>query len=164
MKYNVIFRGAGDKIPLSLQNKENRGLMERLTSEANARAQSIDRVQGLEVQLEKLTNQKASVEARERKAQEDSSLVGLHVQILSSFFYFFSCDDSLKVSMCFLQFQQVAQLQKEVAALLSENQSVKKKFEVSTNEAKGESCTIFDEDFIVTWTQFWNRFLFDRKL
>lgn len=39
----------------------------------------------------------------------------------------------------FLQFQQVAQLQKEVAALQSENQSVKKRFEVSTNEAKGES-------------------------
>lgn len=55
--------------------------MERLTSEANARSQSVDRVQGLEVQLEKVTNLKASVEARERKAKEDASLVGVHVQI-----------------------------------------------------------------------------------
>ncbi|XP_075883469.1 unconventional myosin-Vc [Nelusetta ayraudi] len=90
---------------LEEQNKENRGLMERLTSEANARSQSVDRVQGLEVQLEKVTNLKASVEARERKAKEDASL-------------------------------QVVQLQKEVAALQSENQSVKKKFDVSTSEAK----------------------------
>lgn len=50
--------------------------MERLTSEANARSQSLDRAQGLEVQLEKLTNQKACVEARERRANQDASLVG----------------------------------------------------------------------------------------
>lgn len=76
-----LLRGASDKILLSPQNKENRGLMERLTSEANARSQSVDKVQGLEVQLEKLTTLKVSVEARERKAKEDASLVGVHVQI-----------------------------------------------------------------------------------
>lgn len=59
------------------QNKENRGLMERLTSEANARSQTADKLQGLEVQLEKLTNQKASLEAREKKAKEDASLVSV---------------------------------------------------------------------------------------
>lgn len=56
------------------------------------------------------------------------------------------------------------QLQKEVAALQSENQSVKKKFDVSTNEAKGESCKIFEGDFIVMWTKFLSHFLFDREL
>lgn len=56
------------------------------------------------------------------------------------------------------------QLQKEVAALQSENQSVKKKFDVSTNEAKGESCKIFEGDFIATWTTFVSHFLFDREL
>lgn len=71
--------------------------MERLTSEANAHSQSVDRVQGLEVQLEKLTNQKASVEARERKAKDDTSLVGL---LVSTRYRFYPCDDFLKVSFC----------------------------------------------------------------
>lgn len=66
-------------IPVSSQNKENRGLMERLTSEANARSQAADRLQGLEKQLEKLTSQKASLEAREKKAKEDASLVSFEV-------------------------------------------------------------------------------------
>lgn len=70
--------------------------MERLSSEASARSQSVDRVQGLEVQLEKLTHQKNSVEARERKSKEDASLVGEHVQIFSSS-EFFPCGYSLKV-------------------------------------------------------------------
>ncbi|XP_049429133.1 unconventional myosin-Vc isoform X1 [Epinephelus fuscoguttatus] len=56
------------------QNKENRGLMERLTSLANSHAQTVDRLQVLEVQLEKSTNQKASLEAREKKAKEDASV------------------------------------------------------------------------------------------
>lgn len=58
----------------------------------------------------------------------------------------------------------MALLQKEVAALQSENQSVKIKFEVSTIEAKGESCESFEGDFIVTWAKFVSRFLFDREL
>lgn len=53
--------------------------MERLTSEANGRSQATDRLQGLEVQMEKLTNQKTSLEAREKKSKEDASLVGLEV-------------------------------------------------------------------------------------
>lgn len=71
-------------MPVSSQNKENRGLMERLTSEANGRSQATDRLQGLEAQLEKLTNQKTSLEAREKKSKEDASLVGLEVNIKSN--------------------------------------------------------------------------------
>uniref|UniRef100_A0A671VFM8 Myosin VC n=1 Tax=Sparus aurata TaxID=8175 RepID=A0A671VFM8_SPAAU len=56
------------------QNKENRGLMERLTSVANSHSQSVDRLQVLEAQLEKVNNQKESLEAREKKAKEDASL------------------------------------------------------------------------------------------
>ncbi|XP_047451958.1 unconventional myosin-Vc [Mugil cephalus] len=56
------------------QNKENRGLMERLTSLANSHSQTVDRLQVLETQLEKSTNQKASLEAREKKVKEDASL------------------------------------------------------------------------------------------
>ncbi|XP_008287953.1 unconventional myosin-Vc [Stegastes partitus] len=56
------------------QNKENRGLMERLTSLANSHSQTVDRLQGMEAQLEKSSNQKASLEAREKKAKEDASL------------------------------------------------------------------------------------------
>ncbi|XP_076588859.1 unconventional myosin-Vc isoform X2 [Chaetodon auriga] len=62
------------------QNKENRGLMERLTSVANSHSQTTDRLQGLEAQLEKLTNQKASLEAREKKAKEDASLTIAQLQ------------------------------------------------------------------------------------
>ena len=66
-------------IPASSQNKENRGLMERLTSVANSHSQSMDRLQVLEAQLEKVNNQKESLEAREKKAKGDASLVGLEV-------------------------------------------------------------------------------------
>lgn len=56
--------------------------MERLTSEANARAQAADRLQALEAKLEKLTNEKASWEARETKAKDDASLVGGEVPLV----------------------------------------------------------------------------------
>lgn len=53
--------------------------MERLTSLANSHSQTVDRLHGLEAQLEKSTNQKASLEAREKKAKEDASLVSIEV-------------------------------------------------------------------------------------
>uniref|UniRef100_A0A673C4T9 Myosin VC n=1 Tax=Sphaeramia orbicularis TaxID=375764 RepID=A0A673C4T9_9TELE len=60
------------------QNKENRGLMERLTSLANSHSQTVDRLHSLETQLEKSTNQNASLEAREKKVKEDTSLVSFN--------------------------------------------------------------------------------------
>uniref|UniRef100_A0A8C3A0P1 Myosin VC n=1 Tax=Cyclopterus lumpus TaxID=8103 RepID=A0A8C3A0P1_CYCLU len=68
-----------EQMPVSLQNKENRGLMERLSSLANFHSQTIDRLQGLEAKLAKSTSQQASVEAREKKTKEDASLVSLEV-------------------------------------------------------------------------------------
>ncbi|XP_056273208.1 unconventional myosin-Vc isoform X2 [Pseudoliparis swirei] len=62
------------------QNKENRGLIEKLSSLANFHAQTMDKLQGLEVQLVKSTNQKASVEAREKKTKEDASLTTTKLQ------------------------------------------------------------------------------------
>ncbi|XP_042351955.1 unconventional myosin-Vc isoform X2 [Plectropomus leopardus] len=56
------------------QSKENRGLMERLTSLANSHSHTVDRLQVVETQLEKSTNQRASLEAREKKAKEDATL------------------------------------------------------------------------------------------
>uniref|UniRef100_A0A669F4F5 Myosin VC n=1 Tax=Oreochromis niloticus TaxID=8128 RepID=A0A669F4F5_ORENI len=67
------------------QNKENRGLLERLTSLANSHSQTMEKLQGLETQLEKSTNQKASLEKREKKAKEDASLVSIEVDALSLF-------------------------------------------------------------------------------
>lgn len=61
--------------PLTFQNKENCGLVERLTSLANTHSQTVDRLQSLETQMEKVINQKASVESREKKVKEDASLV-----------------------------------------------------------------------------------------
>ncbi|XP_034391297.1 unconventional myosin-Vc isoform X2 [Cyclopterus lumpus] len=62
------------------QNKENRGLMERLSSLANFHSQTIDRLQGLEAKLAKSTSQQASVEAREKKTKEDASLTTAQLQ------------------------------------------------------------------------------------
>ncbi|XP_039882835.1 unconventional myosin-Vc [Simochromis diagramma] len=62
------------------QNKENRGLLERLTSLANSHSQTMEKLQGLETQLEKSTNQKASLEKREKKAKEDASLTIAQLQ------------------------------------------------------------------------------------
>lgn len=73
---------------MSSQNKENRGLMERLTSEANARSQIGNRLQGLEAQLEKLNDQKASLEAREKKVKDAASQVSSEVEIDLSVFVF----------------------------------------------------------------------------
>uniref|UniRef100_A0AAR2KBV5 Myosin VC n=1 Tax=Pygocentrus nattereri TaxID=42514 RepID=A0AAR2KBV5_PYGNA len=54
------------------QNKENRGLVERLTSLASAHAQGLDRAQALEMELSKAVSEKASVEEREKKRKEDT--------------------------------------------------------------------------------------------
>ncbi|XP_061577627.1 unconventional myosin-Vc [Cololabis saira] len=62
------------------QNKENRGLMERLTSLANSQSQALDRLHGLEAQLDKTTKQKAALEAREQKAKEDATLTIAQLQ------------------------------------------------------------------------------------
>lgn len=65
------------------QNKENRGLVERLTCLASTHCQAMNRLQSLEVQLEKSNNHKSSLEAREKKVKEDASqaLAELQVQI-----------------------------------------------------------------------------------
>lgn len=52
--------------------------MERLTLLANTHSQTVDRLQGMEAQLEKLNTQKASLEAREKKVKEDVVLVSLY--------------------------------------------------------------------------------------
>ncbi|XP_077568270.1 unconventional myosin-Vc [Stigmatopora nigra] len=56
------------------QSKENRGLVERLTSLASSHSQAMEKIQVLETQLEKTANQKASLAAREKKAQQDTLL------------------------------------------------------------------------------------------
>ncbi|XP_013869026.1 unconventional myosin-Vc [Austrofundulus limnaeus] len=62
------------------QNKENLGLMERLTNLANSNSQTVDRLQSVEVQLERLTTQKASLEEKGRKAKEEASLTIARLQ------------------------------------------------------------------------------------
>ncbi|XP_057692409.1 unconventional myosin-Vc isoform X2 [Corythoichthys intestinalis] len=56
------------------QSKENRGLVERLTSLASSHSQAMEKLQAMEIQLGKSANQKASLAAREKKAQQDASL------------------------------------------------------------------------------------------
>lgn len=78
LQLRLLCRG-GNWISVSLQNKENRGLVERLTSLATSHSQTVDKLQGLEAKLEKSTNQKASLEAREKKVKEDASVVSPEV-------------------------------------------------------------------------------------
>lgn len=66
---------------VSFQNKENCGLVERLTSLASTHSQTVDKLQGLEIQMEKLTNQKAALESREKKVKEDAGLVSFEVNV-----------------------------------------------------------------------------------
>ncbi|KAF7701920.1 hypothetical protein HF521_001203 [Silurus meridionalis] len=65
---------------LEEQSKENRGLMERLTSLANAHAQGLEKVQSLEVELSKAANEKLSMEEREKKRKEETSQVIAQLQ------------------------------------------------------------------------------------
>lgn len=53
--------------------------MERLTTLANSHSQSTDRLQSLEMQLEKVTSLKESLEAREKKTKEETSLVSIYI-------------------------------------------------------------------------------------
>ncbi|KAI4903113.1 hypothetical protein NFI96_015690, partial [Prochilodus magdalenae] len=62
------------------QNKENRGLVERLASLANAHAQGMDRAQALELELSKTVSEKASIEEREKKSKEDKDQVIAQLQ------------------------------------------------------------------------------------
>uniref|UniRef100_A0A3B4DHJ2 Myosin VC n=1 Tax=Pygocentrus nattereri TaxID=42514 RepID=A0A3B4DHJ2_PYGNA len=62
------------------QNKENRGLVERLTSLASAHAQGLDRAQALEMELSKAVSEKASVEEREKKRKEDTDQHSIELQ------------------------------------------------------------------------------------
>lgn len=51
--------------------------MERLTTLATSHSQTVDKLQGLEANLEKTTHLKASVEAREKKTKEEAGVVSL---------------------------------------------------------------------------------------
>ncbi|KAK6317729.1 hypothetical protein J4Q44_G00110200 [Coregonus suidteri] len=55
------------------QGKENRGLLERLTSLAGSHAQGLDKLHSLEAQLGKSATEKASLEEREKKSKEDAT-------------------------------------------------------------------------------------------
>ncbi|KAG7281019.1 hypothetical protein CRUP_016651 [Coryphaenoides rupestris] len=55
------------------QNKENRGLVERLTSLASTHSHTMDRVHSLEAQLQKSAGEKVSWASKEKKAKEYSS-------------------------------------------------------------------------------------------
>uniref|UniRef100_A0A6Q2Z5V9 Uncharacterized protein n=1 Tax=Esox lucius TaxID=8010 RepID=A0A6Q2Z5V9_ESOLU len=55
------------------QGKENCGLLERLTSLSGAHAQIIDKLHGLEAQLEKSAKEKATLEEQVQKGKEDAA-------------------------------------------------------------------------------------------
>lgn len=124
----------------SSQNKDNLGLMERLTSEANARSQAVDRLQALEAKMEKLTTEKASWEARETKVKENASLVSE------------KSDSRWKIwpdraSHGVFSFQTIAQLKEDIEFLHLEKKNLEEKFEESTTLTNGN----VDKNRILVW-------------
>ncbi|KAI7812276.1 putative unconventional myosin-Vc, partial [Triplophysa rosa] len=55
------------------QNKENMSLMERITSLSQARAQGMEKIQALEAERSKVTNERAALEENERKNTEKAN-------------------------------------------------------------------------------------------
>ncbi|XP_073798784.1 unconventional myosin-Vc isoform X1 [Danio rerio] len=55
------------------QNKENCGLMEKLTSLSNARAQGLEKIQALEAELGKLTNEMSALVQRAKTNSEEAN-------------------------------------------------------------------------------------------
>ncbi|XP_056138617.1 unconventional myosin-Vc [Lampris incognitus] len=80
LNVQLSFRVQRLKKKIEEQNKENRGLMERLTSLASSHSQGLDKLQFLEAQLEKSNSEKMSLEAKEKKAKEDASLAIAQLQ------------------------------------------------------------------------------------
>lgn len=121
--------------------------MERLTHLASANSHTVDRLQGLEAQLEKSNSQKASVEAREKKVKEDASLVSLEVDCYRRLSLLYEPFE--KQQFIFL-LQTTAQLQKEIDAVKLEKQNLEKRFDVSIKEAQGNK----GQDFCVCHSYF----------
>uniref|UniRef100_A0A3B4VDC7 Myosin VC n=1 Tax=Seriola dumerili TaxID=41447 RepID=A0A3B4VDC7_SERDU len=124
------------------QSKENRGLVERLTSLANSHSQTVDRLQGLEAQLEKSTSQKATLEAREKKVKEDATLVSheVHAKHLLQLFvslHLFFVDESIlgRIAENSTEIQrqdhekEVQALKEEIKRLKEERVSLHRKIE-----------------------------------
>uniref|UniRef100_A0A3B4YC32 Myosin VC n=1 Tax=Seriola lalandi dorsalis TaxID=1841481 RepID=A0A3B4YC32_SERLL len=118
------------------QSKENRGLVERLTSLANSHSQTVDRLQGLEAQLEKSTSQKATLEAREKKVKEDATLVSHEVHakhLLQLFFVDESILGRIAENSTEIQRQdhekEVQALKEEIKRLKEERVSLHRKIE-----------------------------------
>ncbi|CAJ1056489.1 unconventional myosin-Vc isoform X3 [Xyrichtys novacula] len=80
LNVQLSFRVQQLRKKLEEQSKENRGLVERLTSLATTHSQTVDKLLGLEANLEKTTHLKASVEAREKKAKEEAGLTIVQLQ------------------------------------------------------------------------------------
>ncbi|KAL2093412.1 hypothetical protein ACEWY4_010724 [Coilia grayii] len=60
---------------LEEQNKENRGLMEKLSGLANAHSQGLDKVQLLEAELKKSANERLALEKQEKRNKEEANQV-----------------------------------------------------------------------------------------
>ncbi|XP_072574051.1 unconventional myosin-Vc isoform X1 [Paramormyrops kingsleyae] len=68
------------KKKLEEQSRENHGLLERLTTFANSRAQDLDKLQRLETELSKSINDRKSLEQREKMNKENTDQVILQLQ------------------------------------------------------------------------------------
>lgn len=64
--------------------------MERLTSLASTHSHTMDRVHGLEAQLQKSAGEKVSLESKQKKAKEYSSQVRVNPETISLESFFLS--------------------------------------------------------------------------
>lgn len=64
-----------------MQNRENHGLLERLTNLASTHMNDIDTIQKLELELEKLIAQRRTYEEKGEKYKEDSEQVNFNCHL-----------------------------------------------------------------------------------
>uniref|UniRef100_A0A7M4FZU1 Myosin VC n=1 Tax=Crocodylus porosus TaxID=8502 RepID=A0A7M4FZU1_CROPO len=125
------------------QNKENHGLLEKLTSLASTHAHDLDTIQKLELELEKLTTQKRISEDKGKKYKDDKEQVNLLVlacNIILSFGYYDKMDDLTR--------QLFADVQKEERQriILEKNfQNQKQDYEKEIESLKEEIKTLSEE-------------------
>ncbi|KAJ8391649.1 hypothetical protein AAFF_G00087900 [Aldrovandia affinis] len=65
---------------LEEQNKENNGLLERLTGLSSTHAHDVEKLHRLEAELSRSANEKTSLEEREKKSKEDANQVIVQLQ------------------------------------------------------------------------------------
>ncbi|MBN3313382.1 MYO5C protein, partial [Atractosteus spatula] len=119
---------------LQPQNKENHGLLERLTGLASAHAQDVDKLQKLEADLKKMAAEKKTFEEGMKRSKAEANQV-----------FIVTLSPCLLNVLCSLQ-KLIIQLEAQNNNLLQEKQNQEKKLQDSIKEMKGRTCVVRREN------------------